>query len=111
MQGSSGECMHFADMQMSMNLSLYCLWARRWEAQNFSSWDEWFARLLRWRDDPEGGKGVHCNVPYLVEYKGHKLGQWLSTQRRTKKGTASHHKLSGEQEAQLQALGDAGQLW
>ena len=109
MQGSSGKCMHCADAQQ--NLRLCCLWDRRWEAWlNVSSWDESFARLLRWKDDPEGGKGVHCNVTRQVEYEGRKLGKWLHTQRCAKRGT-SKQKLAEEHEAQLQALVDAGQLW
>ena len=107
MQGSSGKCLHCTSIR---SLSLCCVWARRWEAQLNSSWDESFARLLRWRDDAEGGKGVHCNVPHRVEYEGQKLGKWLSDQRRAKRGTSPSHKLSEEQEAQLQALVDAGQL-
>ena len=88
------------------------MWARRWEGPlNVSSWDESFARLLRWRDDAEGGRGVHCNVPKKVEYEGHKLGKWLYNQRGAKRGTSSKHRLSEEQQAQLQALVDAGQLW
>ena len=27
------------------------------------SWDDWYALLLTWRDDPAMGKGEHCNVP------------------------------------------------
>ena len=99
-------------MHMSGNLSLCCLWVCRWDSPlNVSSWDESFARLLRWRDDPEGGRGVHCNMPEKEEYEGHKLGRWLRHQRGAKKGTSSNVKLSVKHEAQLQALVDAGQLW
>ena len=106
MQGSCGKCLFCSS---SRNLSLCCLWACRWEAN--VSWDESFARLLRWRDDVEGGRGVHCNLPEKLEYEGQNLGQWLHTQRRAKRGTSSTHTLSEQQEAQLQALVDAGQLW
>ena len=88
------------------------MWDRRWEVRrSTSSWDESFARLLRWRDDAEGGRGVHCNMPEKAEYEGQKLGRWLKHQRGAKKGTSSNVKLSVKHEAQLQALVDAGQLW
>ena len=50
-------------------------------------------------------------MPHRIEYEGHKLGVWLRTQRSAKKGTGGHHAISEGQEAQLQALVDAGQLW
>ena len=45
-------------------------------------WDQYYALLLEWRDDPECGKGQHCNVKSLQEYHGAKLGEWLKDQRR-----------------------------
>ena len=83
---------------------------RRWESRpNMSSWEESFARLLRWRDDPEGGKGVHCNVPQHIAYEGHNLGNWLANQRSGMKAT-TRRTLTEEQAVKLQALMDAGQL-
>ena len=50
-------------------------------------------------------------MPQGTEYEGHNLGVWLSLQRAAKKGTAGRYTISEGQEAQLQALVDAGQLW
>ena len=47
-------------------------------------WEEKLHLLLRWRDDPEGGAGVTCNVPYSLRGYGEDrvdLGSWLQVQR------------------------------
>ena len=67
--------------------------------------------MLRWRDDPEGGGGEHCNVPTSTVYENQRLGVWLNNQRSAKRGTAGYPALKPEREARLQALVDAGQLW
>jgi superfamily II DNA or RNA helicase len=42
------------------------------------TWNEWFGRLIKFKED-----NGHCNVPQLYITKtGHKLGWWVTTQRR-----------------------------
>jgi len=41
--------------------------------------------MLRWRDDPDGGAGAHCNVPQREEYEGVKLGRWVLARRQSGK--------------------------
>jgi superfamily II DNA or RNA helicase len=44
------------------------------------SWNEWFGRLVKFKD-----KNGHCNVPQIYETTtGYKLGWWVTTQRRQK---------------------------
>jgi hypothetical protein len=75
-------------------------------------WEFHYAALLMY-----GGKFGHCNIPSTAtfkcyisddyEYKG-KLGQWLSMQRKMKKGIAGVAVLSPRCESLLQALVDQG---
>lgn len=76
-----------------------------WDPDN-DSWEFMFALLLKWLDDPEEGKGEHCNVPQKHYYKGKRLGGWLNDQRQNKKQSI----LNRERLAKLQGLVDAGRL-
>ena len=76
-----------------------------WDPDN-DSWEFMFALLLKWLDDPENGKGEHCNVPQRRAYKGKRLGFWLHDQRQKKKQSI----LNRERLAKLQGLVDAGRL-
>jgi len=81
-------------------------------------WPRHYAALLEYAK--EHG---HCNVPWNKSYEcllpgmgdggsdfaySGKLGPWLQTQRRMKKGTKGNKRLTDEREAQLQTLVDQG---
>jgi len=59
-----------------------------------SSWDEWFGRLLVFKER-EG----HCKVPLRASEGGYNLGNWVGTQRTTKK------KLSSDRILRLDEIG------
>jgi hypothetical protein len=61
-----------------------------------SVWDEWYGRLLSFRDR-EG----HCRVPHNYRENGHHLGLWVSNQRLDQ----SRSKLSDERRKRLDELG------
>lgn len=77
--------------------------------------DEWYALLLQWRDDPEGGNGSHCNIVKSYQYKDKMLGRWLCTQRQKLKRSRTKSRnreapLTAYEEQKLQALINLGQL-
>ena len=48
-----------------------------------TDWDKMYGLLLQWLDDPECGKGEHCNVPKDAPiYKKENLYKWLEHQRK-----------------------------
>ena len=73
-----------------------------------TTWDTMYGLLLRWRDDPKGGNGKHCNVPTKTPpYRGESLDHWLTTQRSLrKKGELAPDRLK-----KLQELVDKRQLF
>ena len=90
----------------------------RLKGQGDVSWPRNFAALLKY-----GEEHGNCNVLFKVSYEcilpgmGNngedfhymgKLGQWLSDQRRRKRGTKGNRILTFDREAQLQQLVDEG---
>ena len=69
-------------------------------------WDVYFAALERYKAD-EGKGDPNCPKGYIVTYEGSQLnlGEWLKTQRRAEKGTATANKISTEQIRRLKELG------
>ena len=74
-------------------------------------WDDWFRLLLDWRNDPEGGNQVHCNIKPDCTYREMSLGKWLSVQMGKFNATDQlKWDLKPHQKQQLQGLIDQGQL-
>jgi hypothetical protein len=69
-------------------------------------WDVYFAALERYKAD-EGKGDPNCPKGYIITYEGSQLnlGEWLKTQRRAEKGTATANKISTEQIRRLKELG------
>jgi hypothetical protein len=66
-------------------------------------WNEWFALLVEWGNDPDGGNGEHCNVPqgkHKGIYKGENLGSWLHEQRLAKRSNV----MNDDRSSKLQEL-------
>eukprot|EP00873_Tetraselmis_striata_P025769 jgi/Tetstr1/446033/TSEL_033635.t1 len=95
----------------------------RWsdEGGDGSGWRRQLAALLAWRDDPAGGAGQHCNVPFRVRRYAPTssaapvdLGGWLALvrHRAAAAGAADGRTLPlpAELRAELDTLAAAGQL-
>ena len=74
-----------------------------WEQRTASSWEEYFAALVRYKDG-DGDGDPNCPGNYVSKDTSLKLGVWLGRQRQAKKGKGTC-KISLEQIHRLEELG------